>query len=97
MGDRVTVRLPPGLLADVDRQAHRAGMSRAAYLRALIAAALPADDVDRAQIRRLLALSPAERVARHSQVTAQLSAVGAAGAVRARGTKARDTVRAKAL
>jgi len=75
VGEPITVRLPPGLLKDVDRHADAAGMSRAAYLRALIAAALPHDDVDRTQIRRLLALTPAERVARNEANVRQMAAI----------------------
>lgn len=50
-------------------------MSRASYLRALIAAALPAEDVDRTQIRRLLALTPAQRIERHARVLSELAVV----------------------
>ena len=75
VGEPITVRLPPGLLRDVDRHAAAAGMSRAAYLRALIAGGLPHDDVDRPQIRRLLALTPAERVARNEANVRQMAAI----------------------
>jgi predicted transcriptional regulator len=58
------VRLPPELLARVDGLAQQASVSRATSIRRLIASALGAenDGVDVAQIRRALALSPAERV-----------------------------------
>lgn len=54
-------------------------MSRAAYIRALIAAALPPEEVDRGQIRRLLALSPAERIERHERVLEELIPLRGAG------------------
>ncbi|MEE8601323.1 ribbon-helix-helix protein, CopG family [Euzebya tangerina] len=80
VGQRVTVRLPPELLRDVDRLAASAGMTRAAYLRALIAAALPAEDVDRSQIRRMLRLTPAERIAWNDRTVRKVRPLGEATA-----------------
>lgn len=73
MGERVAVRLPPALLAAVDERARATGRTRAATIRELLAEALAGvggsgrepSGVDVAQIRRSLALSPAERL-RHN-------------------------------
>ena len=61
----MAVRLPPDMLASVDADAARHAESRASSIRRLLAEALSngADDgVDRAQIRRMLALTPLERI-----------------------------------
>jgi hypothetical protein len=68
--------LAPDVLDEIDRRARVLGRSRAAVIRSLLAEALgraetPDDGVDRAQIRRQLALSPAERVRRMSEVATQ--------------------------
>jgi metal-responsive CopG/Arc/MetJ family transcriptional regulator len=66
VGSRVSVRLPADLLARVDARAAAIGESRASVVRDLLADALgaapPLDGVDRAQIRRMLALTPRERI-----------------------------------
>ena len=66
VGPRVSVRLDPGLLVRVDALASRTGSNRAATIRRLLDEAVvdPGVDtgVDIAQIRRALALTPAERV-----------------------------------
>ena len=70
MGTRVSVRLPADLLAHVDARAAVVGESRAAVVRRLLIGALAVDEVggeqldgvDRAQIRRMLALTPRERI-----------------------------------
>jgi hypothetical protein len=64
-GERVTVRLRAEAIAALDRQAERAGTSRAQVIRDLVDQATRSaedDGVDRAQIRRMLRLSPAERL-----------------------------------
>jgi metal-responsive CopG/Arc/MetJ family transcriptional regulator len=76
IGARVPVRLPPDLLEEVDRRARTLGRSRASVIRSLLVGALDrtpnADDgVDRAQIRRALAMSPSERVRHMTGVAAQ--------------------------
>ena len=70
------VRIAPSVLDDIDRRAAVLGRSRAAVIRSLLSAALGHDEdvddgVDRAQIRRMLALSPAERLRHMNQVGAQ--------------------------
>jgi hypothetical protein len=70
----VAVRLPPDLLELIDRHARAHGLSRAATIRLLVADGLrsgPGDGVDRAQIRRMLALTPVERI---RQLTASVEA-----------------------
>ena len=70
MGTRVSVRLPADLLARVDARAAAGGGSRAAVVRQLLVAALVGwpreveapDGIDRAQIQRMLALTPRERI-----------------------------------
>jgi predicted transcriptional regulator len=76
VGDRVVVRLPDALLADLDHRAEVLGRSRASVIRSLLDEVLgrseAADDgVDRAQIRRALALTPAERVRHATTLAAQ--------------------------
>lgn len=75
IGVRVPVRLPDALLSEVDQRARALGRSRASVIRSLLLDALghesPEDGVDRAQIRRSLALSPRERMARMTAVQAQ--------------------------
>ncbi|MGH9187357.1 MAG: CopG family transcriptional regulator [Acidimicrobiales bacterium] len=76
VGVRVPVRLPPDVLDDIDRRARLLGRSRAAVIRSLLLEALgrvdaPDDGVDRAQIRRMLSLSPRERMGHMSEVAAQ--------------------------
>jgi hypothetical protein len=66
------------MLTEIDRLAQRADVSRAQVIRDLLAGALapPTDDgVDRAQIRRLLRLSPAERVAHMVGVQRRMAAL----------------------
>jgi len=58
----VSVRLPDDLLARVDAESARLHESRAATIRRLVDDALGDSGVDVAQIRRALALSPAERI-----------------------------------
>ena len=61
----MAVRLPPDMLARIDAVAARRAESRASSIRRLLADALSngADDgVDRAQIRRMLALTPLQRI-----------------------------------
>lgn len=66
MGARVAVRLPPDVVALVDAQAEAHGESRSEAIRRLLSQALGSDQrpdgVDRAQIRRMLALSPRDRI-----------------------------------
>jgi hypothetical protein len=79
VGERVAVRLPADLLGAIDRHASLAGLSRAAAIRALLRQVVRADQddpgVDRAQIRRMLELTPAERVRRASRVERELRAL----------------------
>lgn len=70
------MRLPPEVLDDIDRRAHLLGRSRASVIRSLLLEALGRGDtsdegVDRAQIRRMLAMSPRERMRHMSEVAAQ--------------------------
>ncbi len=66
----MAVRLPPDLLAMVDARARSGGHSRAGTVRQLLVEALratppdatPPDGIDRAQIRRMLALTPRDRI-----------------------------------
>jgi hypothetical protein len=72
------VRLPPALLAAVDEQRAATGLSRAETIRRLLTVALaPGDGVDRAQIRRMLALTPRGRVRHMTDVTRRLQRVRA--------------------
>ena len=67
------MRLPPALLAAVDEQRRATGLSRAETIRRLLETALaPGDGVDRAQIRRMLAMTPRERVRHMTSVTRRL-------------------------
>lgn len=77
VGPRVTVRLPEDLLIRVDEEAARTAESRATSIRRLIAVALGSveDGVDVAQIRRALALSPAERIRALVEAERNVSAV----------------------
>jgi len=75
IGGRVPVRLPDELVAQIDRRARILGRSRASIIRSLLLEALdsavPDDGVDRAQIRRSLALAPRERIEHMTKVHAQ--------------------------
>jgi Ribbon-helix-helix protein, copG family len=76
IGGRVPVRLPEELLVEIDRRARILGRPRASIIRSLLLEALgrsavPDDGVDRAQIRRSLALAPRERIEHMAQVHAQ--------------------------
>jgi hypothetical protein len=76
VGERVAVRLPPDVLDDIDRRARILGRSRASVIRSMLDHALrrapePDDGVDRAQIRRMLRLSPGERIDHMAHVAAQ--------------------------
>jgi metal-responsive CopG/Arc/MetJ family transcriptional regulator len=76
IGGRVPVRLPDELVAQIDRRARILGRSRASIIRSLLLEALgdsavPDDGVDRAQIRRSLALAPSERIEHMTKVHAQ--------------------------
>ena len=75
IGARVSIRLPDDLLREVDQRARILGRSRASVIRSLLLDALgheaPDDGVDRAQIRRSLALSPIERMAHMTAVRDQ--------------------------
>lgn len=66
MGARVAVRLPPDILALVVARAEAEGESRAEAIRRLLAQGLGheqrPDGIDRSQIRRMLALSPRDRI-----------------------------------
>jgi hypothetical protein len=75
-GERVTVRLPPETIAEIDHLAERAGSTRAQAIRDLIAHAMATpeyDGVDRAQIQRMIRLSPAERLTHMLEVVNQLA------------------------
>ena len=83
VGARVPVRLPPDLLDDIDRRARTlAGRERRSSVaaREAIGTGAPEDDgVDRAQIRRMLAIVPAPIGAAHGRrggATAQHSRKG---------------------
>lgn len=72
----MSIRLPPDLLAEVDARAAAAGESRAAVVRQLLTGALGVprfgdveSGVDLAQIRRMLALTPRERIRHMAAVT----------------------------
>jgi hypothetical protein len=75
VGVRIPVRLPDDLLVEIDRRAHLLGRSRASVIRSLLLDALghepPDHGVDRAQIRRSLALTPRERMAHMTVVGAE--------------------------
>jgi hypothetical protein len=65
IGERIAVRLPDDLLAELDARAEAAGVTRAEAVRVLLRRALAMGNVggvDRTQIAHRLALSPAERV-----------------------------------
>lgn len=77
-GRRVAVRLPPDVLVLLDRRAERAGITRAQVMRDILRAAVDSsssDGVDRAQIQRMLRLTPAERVQHMAQVAESLSSI----------------------
>jgi hypothetical protein len=79
------VRLPPPVLAFLDRQAAREGSTRARVIRRIVSEAMDAstpDGVDRAQIRRLLAMSPAQRVRHMTDVANALVRIRGVAAVR---------------
>lgn len=76
VGDRVVVRLPDDLLAEIDRRAAVLGRSRASVIRSLLDEALgrstAADDgVDRAQLHRSLAMTPSQRMHHAVELAAQ--------------------------
>lgn len=74
----MSVRLPDAMLAELDRRATIAGVSRAEAIRLLLDRALgPSHDdgVDRTQIAHRLALTPAERVRRMAEETRRLQAI----------------------
>jgi metal-responsive CopG/Arc/MetJ family transcriptional regulator len=76
IGVRVPVRLPDELVEQIDRRARILGRSRASIIRSLLLEALgdsavPDNGVDRAQIRRSLALTPRERIEHMTKVHAQ--------------------------
>ena len=76
IGVRVPVRLPDELLSQIDQRARILGRSRASIIRSLLLEALGDsavldDGVDRAQIRRSLALAPRERIEHMTKVHAQ--------------------------
>lgn len=76
IGVRVPVRLPDELVAQIDRRARILGRSRASIIRSLLLEALGDsavldDGVDRAQIRRSLALAPRVRIEHMTKVHAQ--------------------------
>ena len=78
IGVRVPVRLPPAVLDEIDRRARVLGRPRASVIRSLLLEALgqtdtPDDGVDRAQIRRMLAMSPADRIRHMTEVASQQS------------------------
>lgn len=78
IGDRVSVRLPAGLLRELDRRAALGGMSRAEAIRILLDRALSGahdDGVDRTQIAHRLALTPAERLRRTAEETRRIQAL----------------------
>jgi predicted DNA-binding protein len=71
VGERISVRLSPELLEAVDRLSVETGATRAATIRGLLEAALQQsnDGVDRAQIRRMLAMEPRDRIRHMAEVT----------------------------
>jgi metal-responsive CopG/Arc/MetJ family transcriptional regulator len=76
VGERIAVRLPQDLLDDIDLRARILGRSRASVIRSILDHALgrtpePDDGVDRAQIRRMLRLSPRERLDHMAHVASQ--------------------------
>jgi metal-responsive CopG/Arc/MetJ family transcriptional regulator len=78
IGERVAVRLPARMLAELDERAAAAGVSRAEAIRALLGRALESgadDGVDRTQIARRLAMSPAERLRTMAEETRRLLAL----------------------
>lgn len=75
IGSRVSVRLPDELLDRVDAEAEQSGASRAATVRRLIEGGLGDTGVDLAQIRRALALTPAERIRTVARTERALSAI----------------------
>jgi len=83
-GRRVAVRLPPAAIAALDARAAVRGTTRAHVLRDIVAGALEVSGsggVDRAQIRRMLEMTPAERV-RHLVAVANTLARFQGSAVR---------------
>lgn len=69
------MRLPDEMLAELDARASAAGVPRAEAVRLLLGRALatgPDDGVDRTQIARRLAMTPAERVRRMAEETRRL-------------------------
>ena len=79
IGERIAVRLPDDLLADLDARAQAAGVTRAEAVRLLLRRALAMGQdsgVDRTQIAHRLALSPAERVATMADEVRRLLVLG---------------------
>lgn len=78
MGERISVRVTDEMRAEIDARAARAGVSRAEAIRLLLKGALSAslhDGVDRTQIARRLAMSPAQRIEKSVEETRKLLAV----------------------
>ena len=76
VGVRVPIRIPVNVLQDIDARARQLGRSRAAVIRSLLLEALgchddTVDGVDRAQIRRMRAMSPRDRMRHMTEVAAQ--------------------------
>jgi metal-responsive CopG/Arc/MetJ family transcriptional regulator len=75
IGERVSVRLADETLIELDARAAAAGVTRAEAIRLLVVSALatkPDDGVDRTQIARRLALSPAQRLQRMAEETRRI-------------------------
>lgn len=78
------MRLPADVLARVDEEAAMHDETRAATMRRLLDSALasqagPDSGVDRAQIRRMLALSPLERIRHAADVANGVARIRSAG------------------
>lgn len=74
-GQRITVRLAPDVIIALDRRAVDSQTTRARVLRDIVIAAIgpsAIDGVDRTQIQRMLAMSPAERVGHMTDVARQM-------------------------
>lgn len=78
IGDRIAVRLPVEMIAELDARAAAADVSRAEAVRILLDRALatgPEDGVDRTQIARRLALTPRQRVRSMAEETRRILAL----------------------
>lgn len=73
VGPRISLRLDDRLLERVDAEAKRSGKSRAATIRELLGVSAGNPGVDVAQIRRALALTPAERIRAVARTEAMLA------------------------